>query len=64
MKTMLYVKKASSPLDALLSWFHATKFSKENLKEFFDFSVQPLHLASNYPFSYEVFHIVHSWTCH
>jgi hypothetical protein len=49
-----YVMKAFDPLDAL-SRFYQIKFSKFDLGSFLDNAMEPLHLASNYPTSYEVF---------
>jgi len=60
MKRMFYVKKTSNPFDAL-SKFYARRFGKSHGRVFFDHDVQPLHLASNYPSSYEVFHILPLW---
>jgi hypothetical protein len=48
-----YVMKAFNPLDAL-SRIYQRKFSKFDLGNFLDNAMQPLHLASDYPTSYEV----------
>jgi len=51
-----YVTKAFGPLDAL-SRFYRRKFSKYDFRSFIDKAMQPLHLALDYPTSYEVFRI-------
>jgi hypothetical protein len=59
-KRAVYLTKVPSPLNAL-SKFYARRFGKSHGRICCDRDIQPLHLASDYPCSYEVSHILPIW---